>query len=179
MGLAERYIPHYTYEDWLHWDGRWELIEGVPIAMSPMPIPEHQRVASELRTELTIALRKSKCEHCKAYDPLDYKISDDTIFEPDVLIVCGKINKTYLDFPPTLVVEILSKSTEERDRGIKYEHYEQEGVKYYLIVDIKKKSVEIYELVDGKYKLRPNNDNYTFKLEEACTITPEFINIWS
>lgn len=47
MKLAEKYIPLYTYNDWLYWEGRWELIEGHPVAMSPMPIPEHQRVASE------------------------------------------------------------------------------------------------------------------------------------
>ena len=70
---------------------------------------------------------------------MDFKISDDTILQPDVLVVCGKINKNFLDFPPVLVVEILSKSTEERDRNVKYDFYEQEGVKYYLIVDVKKK----------------------------------------
>ncbi len=91
MKLAEKYIPLYTYNDWLYWEGRWELIEGHPVAMSPMPIPEHQRVASELRTEFTLALRKSGCKDCKAYDPIDYKIAENTIFEPDILIVCGKI----------------------------------------------------------------------------------------
>lgn len=90
MGLAKKYIPHYTYDDWLHWKGRWELIEGHPIAMSPMPVPEHQRVAGELITEFTLALRKAGCKDCKVYQPLDYKIAEDTIFEPDVLIVCGR-----------------------------------------------------------------------------------------
>lgn len=47
MGLAEKYIPHYTYNDWLHREGRWELFKGHPIAMSPMPVPEHQRIAAE------------------------------------------------------------------------------------------------------------------------------------
>ena len=130
MGIAEKYIPHYTYADWLHWEGRWELMEGHPIAMSPLPVPEHQRVASALRTEFTLALRKIGCKDCKAYEPLDYKISEETILEPDVLIVCGKINKNYLDFPPALVAEVLSPSTEDRDRNVKYNFYEQEGIKY-------------------------------------------------
>jgi len=178
MELAEKYIPHYTYSEWLHWEGRWELIEGIPIAMSPMPMPEHQRVASELRTEFTLALRKSKCKNCKAYDPLDYKIADDTILVPDVLIVCGKINKSYLDFSPALVIEVLSKATEERDRGIKYDFYEQEGVKYYLMVDVKKKSTEIYELVNGKYQLQSYKNDFQFQLDESCKIVPELYNIW-
>lgn len=28
MGLAEKYIPRYTYEDWLRWEGQWELVNG-------------------------------------------------------------------------------------------------------------------------------------------------------
>lgn len=178
MGLAEKYIPHYTYNDWLYWEGRWELIEGHPIAMSPMPIPEHQRIASELRTELTLALRKIGCKDCKAYDPLDYKIADDTILQPDVLIVCGKINKKYLDFPPALVAEVLSPSTKERDRKIKYDFYENEKVKYFLIVDINKKDIEIYELIKGRYELQSYQKSFEFNLNEKCTIFPELDNIW-
>jgi len=178
MSLAEKYIPHYTYDDWIHWEGRWELIDGIPVAMSPMPMPEHQRVAGELITEFILALRKADCKHCKAYQPIDYKITDDTILVPDVLIVCGKINRSFLDFPPILVVEILSKSTEERDRGIKYEYYEQEGVRYYLIADIKQKTIEIYELINGKYQLQSNNTGFDFNLTDDCTITPELDNIW-
>src|SRR4051812_24562176 len=104
MGSAQKYIPHYTYSDWLHWEGRWELINGIPVEVSPMP--KHQLFTSQIKTELTIALRKSGCKHCKAYDPLDYKIADDVIVVPDALIVCGKIHKNYLDFPPALVVEV-------------------------------------------------------------------------
>ncbi len=88
MGISNKIIPHYTYDDYIQWEGRWELIEGHPIAMSPMPVPEHQRAASELRTEFTLALRKIGCKECKAYDPLDYKVSEDTIIQPDILIVC-------------------------------------------------------------------------------------------
>ena len=178
MNTAKKYLPHYTYDDWLHWEGRWELIEGHPIAMSPMPIPEHQRVASEIRIELALALRRTKCKHCKAYDPIDFKISEETILQPDILIVCGKIIKNYLDFPPSLVVEILSKATEDRDRNIKYDLYEQQGVKFYLIADVRKQSIEVYEMVNNKYQLRTSNMGYTFELESGCTISPELNNVW-
>lgn len=178
MGLAKKYIPHYTYAHWLHWEGRWELIKGHPIAMSPMPVPEHQRVAAELITEFILALRKAGCKDCKVYQPLDYKIAEDTILEPDVLIVCGKINKNFLDFPPALIAEILSKSTEERDRGIKYDFYEKEGVKYYIIVDLKKKKLEIYELIKGKYQLQPYQNSLEFQLNERSKISAELDNIW-
>ena len=178
MRLAEKYIPHYTYNDWLHWEGRWELIEGHPIAMSAMPVPEHQRIASELRTELTLALRKIGCKDCRAYDPLDYKISDDTILQPNVLVVCGKINKKYLDFPPALVAEVLSPFTKERDRKIKHDFYERENVKYFLIIDINRKDIEIYELINGKYMHQSYKKSFEFNLNENCMIHPELDNIW-
>jgi Uma2 family endonuclease len=179
MGLAEKYIPHYTYDDWVRWEGRWELIEGHPIAMSPMPMPEHQRVATEIRGEFWLALKNSGCKTCKAYDPVDFKISDDTILQPDVLIVCGKIYKSFLDFPPVLIAEVLSTSTEDRDRNVKFDFYEQEGVKYYLMVDIKKRIIEIYELINAKYQLQSYEESFTFHLNDDCTITPQFENIWN
>jgi Uma2 family endonuclease len=67
--------------------------------MSPTPVPAHQRASVELSTEFTLALRKSQCKHCKTYQPLDYKISDDTILVPDVMIVCGELKKKLLILP--------------------------------------------------------------------------------
>jgi Uma2 family endonuclease len=179
MSIANKILPYYTYEDWIVWEGKWELIEGIPHAMSPTPFPEHQRVAAEIRTELMLALRKTNCKKCKAYDPVDYKITDDTILEPDILIVCGEIRKKYLDFPPALVAEILSPSTALKDRHTKYEIYQQQGIKYYLIVDIDKRTIEAYHLQNKSYQLLPNDSPYEFILEENCTITPDFSNIFT
>jgi Uma2 family endonuclease len=178
MGTVQKILPHYTTEDWRHWEGKWELIDGHPIAMSPTPVPEHQRVAAELRTEFILSLRKSGCKKCKAYDPIDYIISEDTILVPDILIACGEIKKKYLDFPPRLVVEILSPSTALRDRNIKYQLYEQQGVKYYLLVDIDVQKIEVYELADGKYSLWENNIDQPFELENDCRISPDFSAIF-
>lgn len=178
MGLADKIIPHYTYDDWVHWEGVWELIEGHPIAMSPAPVPAHQRVASELRTELTLALRKSGCKECRAYDPVDYKISDDTILVPDILIICGDIKKKFLDFPPVLVVEILSPSTALRDRHTKYQYYLQQGVQYYLIADVALEKIEIYKLVEDEYQLQEAESTYEFILSPDCSIIPQLENVF-
>jgi len=75
---------------------------------------------------------------------------------PDILIVCGEIRKKYLDFPPILVVEILSPATALKDRHTKYELYQQQGVKYYLIADTDKKTIEIYELKEKNMNCRQN-----------------------
>jgi Uma2 family endonuclease len=168
MSIAYKIIPHYTYDDWVIWEGKWELIDGHPIAMSPTPVPAHQRAAAELITELTLALRKTGCKKCRVYDQLDYKISEDIILVPDILIICGKIKKKYLDFPPALVVEILSPSTALKDRHTKYELYQQQGVKYYLIADADNKTIEVYQLKRKEYKRLPEADSYNFVLADDC-----------
>ncbi len=178
MGIANKIIPHYTYNDWVHWEGKWELIEGHPIAMSPTPVPAHQRVAAEMITEFTLALRQSVCKRCRVYDSLDFKIADDTILVPDILIICGEIKKKYLDFPPALVVEILSPSTALRDRHTKFQYYEQQGVRYFLIVDADQKKKEIYHLIDGGYNLQEAAVNFEFQLTDDCSITPQLENIF-
>jgi hypothetical protein len=94
MSSAYKILPHYTYEDYYRWEGQWELIDGIPYAMSPAPRPEHQNIAGNLHAEIRSALKKSGCS-CKAYQPIDYKISNDTILNPDLLIVYKPIKEAF------------------------------------------------------------------------------------
>ncbi|MEO7766170.1 MAG: Uma2 family endonuclease, partial [Ferruginibacter sp.] len=73
MSIAAKYRPYYTYEDYCQWEGQWELIEGMPYAMSPAPVPAHQRVSMVLSRRLDEALEK--CKQCIVYPPLDWKIT--------------------------------------------------------------------------------------------------------
>ncbi len=104
-------MPHYTYEDYCQWEGRWELIDGIPYAMSPAPHPTHQWLDMNIGAEFLNAIRKAKCKHCKVYDFIDVKVQEDTIVQPDISIVCKPISKKFLDFPAALVIEVLSPST--------------------------------------------------------------------
>ena len=54
--------------------------------------------------------------------------------------------------PPAFVVEVLSPSTEQRDRGVKFEDYEAHGVKEYWIVDPDPAIVEQYVEQGGTYQ---------------------------
>ena len=99
MGSGLRILPHYTYAEFEKWEGHWELIEGIAYAMSPLPVLKHQQNASDLLIEFWVPLKKCN-NKCRVYRPLDYHIADDTILQPDMLVVCGEITKKYLDFPP-------------------------------------------------------------------------------
>lgn len=177
---AVKILPHYTYEDYCQWEGRWELIEGIPYAISPAPTPRHQWIVVNIVSELRAAIKKSKCKHCKVYDFIDVKVEEDTILQPDASIVCKPIYKKFLDFPPSLVVEILSEATALKDRISKFSIYENFGIKYYLIIDPEKETVEIYCLENSKYLLQnfsPENP-FTFSLSDDCKIDVVLENIW-
>ncbi len=55
---------------------------------------------------------------------------------------------------PDFIAEILSPSTERRDRGVKFEDYAAHGVGEYWLLDPKAEVVEQYVLKDGQYVLR-------------------------
>lgn len=177
MSNAVKILPHYTYDDYVQWEGQWELIDGIPYAMSPQPVPNHQRIALNLSGEFRLPLKA--CNKCSAYQPIDYRVADDTILQPDMLVVCGEITKKYLDFPPALVVEILSPATALKDRHTKYGIYESQGIKYYIIIAPDKEEAEIYELLDGKYQLKQTGKNlvHEFFFPE-CTAKVDFKEIW-
>lgn len=72
-------------------------------------------------------------------------------FEPDICFwrseqTTGWDKDTNVFPPPTLVVEILSKSTRQRDRGVKYQAYLAHRVEEYWIVDPYKEVIEQYTL---------------------------------
>ena len=127
MSIADKYRPQFTYDDYLSWEGRWELIDGMPYAMSPQPTLYHQRVNFNLLSVFNDALKKT-CKECQAYMPIDWKINKKTVVQPDVSVICGKTEKTYLDFTPALVIEILSPATAYKDRHEKFELFEEQGV---------------------------------------------------
>lgn len=177
---AVKILPHYTYEDYCLWEGRWELIEGIPFAMSPAPAPRHQWLAANIIRELGNSIKKAKCKECRVYDFVDIKIEEDTIVQPDVSIFCKSTFEKFFDFPPALAVEILSPATALKDRHNKYYLYQRFGIKYYLIVEEKSNELEIYCLENSKYLLQnfsPENP-FTFSLSDDCKIDVVLKNIW-
>lgn len=178
MQIATKYLPQYTYEDYNLWEGNWELINGIPYAMSPAPTMKHQLINSNLVSNFRIALKKD-CEKCKVYMPIDWKVEDDIVVQPDLSIVCGKSEKNYLDFPPKLVAEILSPSTALKDKNLKKQIYLSQGVKYYLILDPASDKLVIYEIMDGQYSpIAISPTSFIFNLEDGCTADVNFEDIW-
>jgi Uma2 family endonuclease len=176
MGAAKDYKPHYTYEDYKHWEGRWEIIEGEAFAKSPAPSPKHQNVSAKIAYVLEEQLHH--CHRCQAYLPIDWHIAEDTIVQPDNLVLCYEPDKAYITKPPALIFEVVSSSTAAKDEHLKFEIYEREGVPYYVLVYPEEKLAKVFKLHEGRYikALDATDESYTFELD-GCTITFDFSRI--
>ncbi len=177
MNTARSYQPYYTYEDYLHWEGKWEIIEGTAYAMAPAPMPIHQNISSKIARVLEESL--DSCKTCRAYLPVDWKISEDTIVQPDNLVLCYPPENSYITKAPALIFEVLSPSTAQKDEHLKFEIYEREGVLYYVIVNPNDRMARVYRLQDGRYvkALDATDELFQFDLK-ACVISFGFSRIW-
>ncbi|MEA1955497.1 MAG: Uma2 family endonuclease, partial [Campylobacterota bacterium] len=143
-------LPLYTYDDYKIWEGEWELIYGIAYAMSPAPMIKHQDISNKIGRLLGNSLEN--CKHCTALLPVDWRIANDTVVQPDNLVICHEPkHEAYLVKSPKIIFEILSKSTASKDKGLKYNLYEKEGVDYYIIVDPIQEVAKVYFLKDGRY----------------------------
>ncbi|PHS41015.1 MAG: hypothetical protein COB07_03205 [Sulfurovum sp.] len=176
--IKKEYLPNYTYDDYILWEGNWELIYGVPYAMAPAPMIKHQEISNKIAWQLQEVLKE--CKVCQALLPIDWKIDDDTVVQPDNLIICHRPQEeAYINKAPRVIFEILSKSTASVDKNLKYELYEQEGVNYYIIVDPKENIAKVYRLKEGRYikVCDAYEDSVDFDLKE-CAFTFDFSKIW-
>lgn len=149
--LPHKYLPNYTVEDYNLWEGDWELIDGIPYAMSPSPQKNHQILAAKLVAQLDNSVEREKCaDDCAVASELDWVLNNTTVLRPDVVIICDK-KGSYISEPPALVIEILSPSSAFKDRQVKLEIYEEQGVKYYIVIDPILKTYNIYVLSNDRY----------------------------
>ena len=143
-------IEYYTYDDYKLWEGDWELIYGQPVAMAPAPMIAHQTIMASIVAQFYSQLEE--CEECLVLAEEDWKVADDTVVRPDVVVVCGNKNEKYIAKTPEIVIEIVSPATAKRDEKIKFDIYEKEKVNYYVIVYPDDKKVKIYKLYGNKFE---------------------------
>ena len=180
MGVVakeEEYIPRYSYNEYKEWEGKWELIRGIPYAMSPAPVIRHQEISFNIAVELQ---KKSKnCQKCKSLQAVDWKLDDNTVVCPDNLLVCGEeIGEKYLVKTPEIIFEVLSQSTMFKDRNVKYKLYEKMGVTYYILVDPSARVAEIFMLRNGVYeKIKNAQDDVVQMKTESCEIAFDFAKV--
>lgn len=134
---------------------RYELYDGEAIVVA-MPFPRHQRVAMHIGDVLQDYERRNGGI---VFDsPIDIVFSEYDVVQPDVTFF-RKERRHLVDMMaptrvrPDLVVEVLSRSTEARDRGRKMAMLAKYGVPEYWIVDPARNTLEIHALRGTAYTL--------------------------
>ena len=133
-----------------------EYVNGHIVAMSGAS-RRHNIVAGNISREISTQLRGRPCE--SYISDMRVRVSETGLYTyPDVVAVCGDIrfaddqNDTLLN--PTLIVEVLSSSTEAYDRGDKFAHYRRlESLQDYLLVSQETARVEHYVRQGEKWVL--------------------------
>lgn len=149
--LREKFYQDITPEH------KWEFIQGEVIMHSPAlnrHLAASQRcydlLSAHVRVHRLGLVRHEKAMTC--FPRNDY--------EPDVMFFgpakTALIDSDTLKFPiPDLIVEVISPSTEARDRGIKFQDYALHGVAEYWIIDPVAETVEPHRLSGDSYPAAP------------------------
>lgn len=142
-------------------DSKNEYLDGIIYAMGGAS-PPHVQITSNVTGELRQRLRQ---EPCVVYSTdLRVRASADGLYAyPDVVVACGEpvFFGSELDTlaNPLLIVEVMSDSTKNYDRGEKFENYRTNGsLREYVLVAQNKVHVEQYaKQDDGKWVLFETN----------------------
>jgi Uma2 family endonuclease len=124
-----------------------EFFDGEMYAMSG-GTPEHAALAMAFGHELINALIGRPCRVFSSDARVRVRSTGLTTY-PDISVVCGKL-ETDAEDPsaitnPVLLVEVLSDSTEARDRGEKASHYRQlASLREYVLVSQRHRRIEVY-----------------------------------
>jgi Uma2 family endonuclease len=168
-------IAHLTFDDWLAAereaiDARSEYVGGEIFAMTG-GTEAHNLIATNVVRELGTQFRRRACYVYAG----DMKVRMDAAnvgAYPDIIAVCGE--RTYHDqrrdiiTNPTLIIEILSDSTEAYDRGDKFAHYRTlPSLATYLLISQHRVAAELYVRQDDGHWLLSTYDSLSDRVPLA------------
>jgi Uma2 family endonuclease len=146
---ALRHKLNYTHAEYLGFEAssnvKHEFLDGQIYAMAG-GTPEHAALAAAAITLLGPQLRGGQCRPYNS--DLRVRTPSGLTTYPDVTVICGPRELDAADSlavtNPTLIVEVLSRSTEEYDSGDKFEHYKTlPSLREYVLVSHRERSVEV------------------------------------
>ncbi len=148
----EQRLRQKFYED-ITPEHKWEFIQGEVIMHSPA-LNRHLMASQRTLCLLDAFVRVHHLGLVRHEKAMTSFPRND--YEPDVIFFgpakAALIGPDTLKFPiPDLVVEVLSPSTEKRDRGVKFKDYALHGVGEYWIIDTQAETVELYRLAGSEY----------------------------
>jgi Uma2 family endonuclease len=150
--MSLRPKPTLSFEEWLEGeraalDGRSEFVDGEVFAMTGGSLA-HSAIASNINREISIQLKGRPCQVYASDVKVLIRAANAGKY-PDLVALCGE--PELLDerrdvlLNPSLIVEVLSDTTEAYDRGDKFALYRQlPSLQEYLLVSQNRVGVELY-----------------------------------
>ena len=146
-------FPKLTVEEYIRHERdsgvKYEYHDGEIFAMAGGSY-NHGLLCANIYSELRNGLgaEQGKCKPLSSEIKL-FVNAKNSYVHPDCMVVCGEVEKSRNDknavSNPILVVEVLSKSTADYDRGDKFHLYRQmETLREYVLIDQYKHVVEVY-----------------------------------
>lgn len=130
--------PHYSITDYLkneqHSDTKHEYLNGEVYAMAGAS-KNHQHIILNLSSLFRTHLKNTPCDTFAS--DIKLKIGDLATFYPDVMVTCEQDNENdYYITKPTIIVEVLSKSTRRTDETTKRQLYQTlPSLKEYVLIE--------------------------------------------
>lgn len=153
-------LPGISLEEYFAFEskaaGKHEFIDGKVVAMA-YTSESHGKIASNLNRLLGNCLLEKSCDVYSG-DRMLFVKECNQVFYPDLLIVCGTHQfhpagpKMKATLNPSVVIEILSESTEQNDKTSKTRCYKKiPGLQQIVFVSQKEQYVRILENENGKW----------------------------
>ncbi|MGG7666765.1 Uma2 family endonuclease [Dyadobacter sp. BHUBP1] len=130
-------------------DIRYEYYDGEVYAMSGTTF-NHNDIVGNVSGAFRTFFRPRGCRVFA--ETVKLKVSDICYLYPDVVVACAAkdLSGTYIVERPSVVIEVISKSSTKRDRVFKLNQYKTiPSLQYYLIVSQAERKVELYSQVGG------------------------------
>ncbi|MFD2569413.1 Uma2 family endonuclease [Spirosoma soli] len=170
--LADEAERRRAFREWLRDDVKAEFINGEVIMHSPVK-RRHLDATKYLENLLLNFVMLNDLGVVDSEKALIGLTRND--YEPDICYwnseTAASFEDDQMEHPaPDLIVEVLSKSTTGRDRGVKFEDYAAHGVLEYWIIDPVRKSVEQYRLDEPTMAFASAATLYNDDTLEALTV---------
>lgn len=163
MLMGQKAISTYSYQEYLeiekNSDQKWEFHDGFITAMAG-GTPEHGQISLNILRAVGNALESAQ-KPCITYSS-DVRVHIEASrrsFYPDGSVVCDKPERSPIDknalVNPILIIEVLSETTAEMDRGTKFTHYRKIPTlrEYVLVSQTEAKVDTYYRLENGTWEI--------------------------
>ena len=166
MGLPNQQL---TLPEFLEWENeqpeRHEFYRGEVFAMTGGR-RSNGRVTANLVMHLGLHLKGTPCQVFS--ESMKIQIADDTILYPDIFVTCDRQDlQTEMIFrAPTLIIEVLSPSTQSYDRSQKFALYRRlPSLKEYALIDPETRRAEVFRInSEGFFVLHDMSESETLEL---------------